>query len=131
MRQIVILSMLPLLAGCGLPPAVAIASYAVDGVLLAATGKTTKDHALSVAMQQDCNMLHVIAGESICQDYEPTQRAAMAMASSGPGEEALTTTSDGRIIRVAAQPTPSLDGGLIAAAPRAGQAAAGDAAAAH
>lgn len=104
MRALTIVAAAALLSGCGLPPAVAIASYAVDGVLLAATGKTSKDHALSVAMQQDCNFFHVIEGEEICQDYEPTRRAAWALASMPANEAHLVTVSDGRVIRVAANP---------------------------
>lgn len=42
------------LAGCGLPPAVMIASYAVDGISYVATGKSVTDHALSAFAQQDC-----------------------------------------------------------------------------
>ena len=104
MRHLWVLAVMMALAGCGLPPAVAIASYAFDGVLLVATGKTSKDHALSLAMQQDCNMLRVVSGAEICRDYEPTDRAARALATMGAGEEHLVTVADGRVIRVAADP---------------------------
>ncbi len=49
-----------LLAGCGLPPAIVIASYAIDGVSYIATGKSVTDHALSAATQQDCAMHRLI-----------------------------------------------------------------------
>src|SRR5690606_35631822 len=96
-----------------------IASYAVDGALLVATGKTSKDHALSLAMQQDCSFFHIVQGEDICQDYEPTRRAAWALAAMPPNEEHLLTVRDGRVIRVAADPDarqPATDGVAIASA---------------
>lgn len=49
-----------LLAGCGLPPAVVIASYAIDGVSYLTTGKSVTDHALSAVAQQDCALHRVI-----------------------------------------------------------------------
>lgn len=49
-----------LLAGCGLPPAVVIASYAIDGVSYVTTGKSMTDHALSAATRQDCAMHRLI-----------------------------------------------------------------------
>lgn len=104
MRHLYILAAMMALSGCGLPPAVAIASYALDGALLAATGKTSKDHALSVAMQQDCSMLRIVSGNEICRDYEPTDRAARALAVMEASEEHLVTVADGRVIRVAADP---------------------------
>jgi len=102
MRHFSILAATVLLSGCGIPPVVAIASYAVDGALLVATGKTSKDHALSLAMQQDCNMLRILSGNQICHDYEPTDRARWALAAMPASEEHLVTVRDGRVIRVAA-----------------------------
>jgi hypothetical protein len=104
MRHVSILAAAMLLSGCGIPPVVAIASYAVDGALLVATGKTSKDHALSLAMQQDCNMLRIVVGDQICHDYEPTNRARWALAAMPANEEHLVTVRDGRVIRVAASP---------------------------
>jgi len=63
-----------LLGGCGLPPAVVIASYASDGVSYIATGKSVTDHGLSAAVGRDCALLRVIKGKPICKD-EPAQRA--------------------------------------------------------
>ena len=114
MKRIAIIMLLPLLGGCGIPPAVAIASYALDGGLLIATGKTSKDHVLSAAMQQDCNMFRVVSGTPVCQDYEPTHRAAWAMQTMAPNEEHFTTTSDGRVIRVAAGNRETVDMPVVA-----------------
>jgi len=63
-----------LLAGCGLPPAVVIASYASDGVSYIATGKSVTDHGLSAAIGRDCALFRIVKGKPICGD-EPTQRA--------------------------------------------------------
>jgi hypothetical protein len=55
------------MSGCGLPPAVAIGSYAADGVSYLATGKTVTDHGLSAAMDQDCAVIgHLVAGKPVC-----------------------------------------------------------------
>lgn len=114
MKKIAIVMLLPLLTGCGIPPAITIASYALDGGLLLATGKTTKDHALSAAMQQDCNLFRVVSGTPVCQDYEPTARAAWALQTMEPNEEYLTTVPDGRVIRVAADVQENLDAPVVA-----------------
>ena len=39
---------------------------AVDGTSYITTGKSTKDHALSFAMNQDCAMYRIVKGEKIC-----------------------------------------------------------------
>lgn len=63
-----------LLSGCGLPPAVMIASYAADGVSYVATGKSVSDHGISKVTGRDCALWRIIKGEAVCKD-EPTQRA--------------------------------------------------------
>lgn len=63
-----------LLSGCGLPPAVMIASYAADGVSYVATGKSVSDHGISEVTGRDCAVFRIIKGESVCKDT-PTQRA--------------------------------------------------------
>jgi SPOR domain len=63
-----------LLSGCGLPPAVVIASYAADGVSYIGTGKSVTDHGISAAVGRDCALFRVVRGKPICED-EPTQRA--------------------------------------------------------
>ena len=105
MKQVVVVASLALLSGCGLPPAISIASYAIDGAVLAASGKTPSDHAISAAAEQDCSLLRAVVFEDICQDYEPTPEAATALETMPDNEEFLMTTSDGRVIRVAAETT--------------------------
>lgn len=56
------------LSGCAIPPMITVASFAADGVLLAATGKSKTDHGLSLATGQDCSTFRVLAREDVCQD---------------------------------------------------------------
>ena len=54
------------------PPAVQVAAqadqvkFAADGVALVGSGKTVTDHAISIAMGQDCQLAHVLAGNPVC-----------------------------------------------------------------
>ena len=57
------------LTGCALPPAIAIASYAADGMLLLTSGKTSSDHLLSMAEKRDCAVWRVVKNEPVCQDF--------------------------------------------------------------
>ncbi len=107
MRKIVAVVTPVLLAGCGIPPAVSVGSYVVDGVVMATTGKNMRDHALSTAAQQDCNMFHVVEGGNICQDYEPNDRVRIGLLGLEDNERVFTTTSDGRAILVAADGPPT------------------------
>jgi len=70
MKKLCILVVPLFLAGCGLPPAFAIASYAIDGILLLTKGKTSTDLAISMVAQQDCAMWRIVQGKEICTDYE-------------------------------------------------------------
>ena len=54
------------LSGCLLPPAVMVGAYVADGVVLLASGKTAKDHALSSVTQQDCALFRIVQGRDIC-----------------------------------------------------------------
>ncbi len=58
------------LAGCALPPALAIVSYAGDAVLMVASDKTSTDHLLSMAEKKDCAMWRVIKGQPICHEWK-------------------------------------------------------------
>jgi hypothetical protein len=70
MRHILALSAAFLLAGCAIPPAVTIASLAVDGVSYFTTGKSTTDHALSAVASEDCALMRVIQEKAICTPDE-------------------------------------------------------------
>lgn len=56
------------LSGCivALPPAVQMASLALDGVSYLATGKSVTDHAISTVTAQDCAMLRMLKGDNVC-----------------------------------------------------------------
>jgi hypothetical protein len=56
-----------LLGGCGLPPALSAASWALDGISYLATGKSVTDHAISEVAQQDCALFRVVQGRELCQ----------------------------------------------------------------
>lgn len=115
MRHLAVIAVALVVTGCGIPPAITIASYAIDGVALVASGKTVKDHALSAAIGQDCAMFRVVTGAPVCTDYEPNPAAAAALARMPDSEEMLAATADGRVIRVAAA-RPALDTPVLVAA---------------
>lgn len=64
-----------LLGGCGLPPAVVVAGYAADVGSFVATGKTTTDHGVSWAMDEDCALLRVLDEGRVCQPHVTYQYA--------------------------------------------------------
>lgn len=59
-----------ILSGCGLPPTLVIASYALDGASLLSTGKSVSDHALSAAVEKDCAIWRVVSDDDVCRDYD-------------------------------------------------------------
>ncbi len=71
--------LLPLfVAGCGLPPAVTIASFAIDAISLAVSEKTVADHAISQIAQKDCAMWRGFTGDELCIDEDSTFAVAAA-----------------------------------------------------
>lgn len=71
MRKSLALIGLPLLlGGCGLPPALTAASWALDGVSYLVSGKSVTDHAISEVAAQDCALFRVVQGREFCEDYE-------------------------------------------------------------
>ena len=71
--------LLPLfVAACGLPPAVTIASFAVDAISLAVSEKTVADHALSQIAQNDCAIWRRLTGDQLCIDEDGTFAVAAA-----------------------------------------------------
>ena len=66
------LLLLPLLAaGCAVPPAVTVASFAADGVSYVATGKSVTDHGISAATGHDCALLRpVLDDKPVCDTTE-------------------------------------------------------------
>jgi len=71
-----------LLSGCAIPPALSIASYAIDAISYAATGKSISDHGISMAAGRDCATWRLIKGENPCKG-EPTEIANPAPVDEG------------------------------------------------
>ena len=70
MARILVLALPLFVSGCFLPVHLTIASLVVNGFSVAATGKSTADHALSAVSSQDCAMLRVAKSEAICRANE-------------------------------------------------------------
>lgn len=66
--------LLVVLSGC-IPPGLTVASYAVDGVSYAGTGKSLTDHMLSDMAGRDCATWRVIKSRPICKDFTPGELA--------------------------------------------------------
>ncbi|MEX0921236.1 MAG: hypothetical protein WD489_04355 [Rhodovibrionaceae bacterium] len=85
------------LGGCVLPPAISIASLALDIGSYAATGKSASDHVLSGVVGEDCRMLGVLEGE-ICREEREFETAVASLEPLRPLPEeapaALTPTAD-------------------------------------
>ncbi|MGE0154107.1 MAG: SPOR domain-containing protein [Reyranellaceae bacterium] len=69
LRRFLLLAVFGPLAGCALPPALVVASYAADGMLLVTSGKTSTDHMLSMVEKRDCAVWRVVKNGEICQDF--------------------------------------------------------------
>ncbi len=87
MIRIVAIAAVPLLLGGCLPLPVTIASSAISGISYLTTGKTSTDHVLSAAVEQDCALARSIFGKPLCQEAEPeTLASARAVVSHHPGD---------------------------------------------
>ena len=78
MRAFFLIGICAILSGCTISPSTAV-SFAVGSVSYFLTGKTTTDHALSLVMQEDCELVRVIDGE-ICADEKDYENATMVAA---------------------------------------------------
>lgn len=74
MRFILLGTLAVFLAGCALPPAVVIGSYAADGLSYLITGKSVSDHALSEVVGEDCATWRIVKLENPCREYEDDQQ---------------------------------------------------------
>ena len=68
LREGLVVSLGLLVGGCFLP-AYQIASWTATGVSYMLSGKSVGDHALSLALNQDCATWRVLQGKEICVDY--------------------------------------------------------------
>lgn len=75
-RNLALIGLPLLLGGCGLPPALSAASWALDGISYLASGKSVTDHAISEVAQQDCALFRVVQGGELCQAEEDETQVA-------------------------------------------------------
>lgn len=68
LRALAVVGMASWLGACAVPPAVSVASYVGDGILLLSTGKSSTDIGLSLATGRDCAAFRLLTDEHICQD---------------------------------------------------------------
>jgi len=87
MRLVAILLVPFLLAGCAVPPALTLASFAADGISYLATGKSTTDHALSAIASEDCALMRAVKEEPICV---PERQVLISMSEPKPPADART-----------------------------------------
>jgi len=99
------------LSGCGIPPAITIASYVINGMSYAATGKSVSDHGISAIAGRDCATWRVIKGENPCKG-DPTERADPAPIEDGQ-QATLPTGEPAPMVASAGPASP-----LPAATPR-------------
>jgi hypothetical protein len=62
------------LAGCGVFESVTMASYAVNGISYASTGKSVMDHAASYGTGKDCALLRAARDEEMCRGRDTTKQ---------------------------------------------------------
>lgn len=125
-----------LVSGCAIPPALTVASYVGDGILMLATGKSSNDHALSLFIGKDCATMRVLEEKDICFDpvlanAEPMpaevlrdEAAAQRQLAAVGNDDAQRQAQAGRAMDAAFQPLASGErlyggsrsGGLVLAA---------------
>ena len=89
-------ALIPVLAslcGCAIPPALTIASLAVNAMSYAATGKSITDHGLSAMVGEDCALWRVVADRKICQENQ-AEPAGPAVAKAAPDLPQLASLAD-------------------------------------
>ncbi len=110
MRRFVPLMAVTLLGGCGaIPPAIGLASYALDGVSLLASGRTVSDHALSYAARQDCKLFRAAQNLEVCTDWgSHPQVAAARPVRTGHDRDGGVSPSEQWIGVASLQPMPTI-----------------------
>ncbi len=96
MRRVWLTSLLVLLGGCAVPPAIQVASLVAEGFSYVATGKSVTDHGISMVAGEDCAVFRAVKDEAICRE-EGQDSAAMAFAPAGEEEDLAdhATAEDG------------------------------------
>ena len=78
MRIIIALGLVGLLTGCvTIPPAITLASWALDGLSFVVSGKTVSDHAISSIAEEDCSVLRVLQNKPVCHAYADGERPVL------------------------------------------------------
>ena len=77
--------------GCAVPIPVRVASWAIDGIVMATTKKSVPEHGISLIAQKDCSFLRGVTKQQFCIDY-PDQGTLVAAADGGT--PALERTND-------------------------------------
>lgn len=91
-----------MLSGCGVPPAVTVATTVADGFTNAVSGKGMTDHALSAVTTSDCALIRALDSREICTGYAGEEVPMVLMMSAtgvsswsgGPGTTAGGETAD-------------------------------------
>lgn len=115
---------LPLfIAGCGLPPAIEVVYYGLQGVSLATSGRSVGDHAISAMLEKDCAVFRLVKGEAICREPEEDEvpvsvtiapalkedaSASQVVADTDDPESGEKTESAERTIASAVSPDPMM-----------------------
>ena len=108
MRVIWVWALPLLLVGCGLPPALQIASLLIDGASYVATGKSPSDHAISAVAEKDCALWRAVKRADICRDY-PAEEPGTMVAENAAGDsetgsleapKAMTTVPESAAVAV-------------------------------
>lgn len=88
MKRIIAIAAVPLMLGGCLPLPVTIASTAISGISYLTTGKSSTDHVISAAVEQDCALTRPIIGEAVCKDIDPNSSEASerVVVSAYPGD---------------------------------------------
>ncbi|GHD49530.1 hypothetical protein GCM10017083_21900 [Thalassobaculum fulvum] len=71
MKRKLAVALLPLALGGCLPLPITIASTAFSGISYLTTGKSTSDHVLSAAMEEDCALTRPVFGDPVCREVGP------------------------------------------------------------
>ncbi|MFT5540094.1 MAG: hypothetical protein ACI82H_001620 [Alphaproteobacteria bacterium] len=100
------LALVGILTGCA-SPVIMIASQMVGGVSYLATGKSTTDHALSGALDEDCALHRLIEGAAVCK-AKPVDPAGDIQTASLAG--APVTLPDGAFERLSEELTEDREG---------------------
>ena len=135
MRWFVVAFLPLILSGCFLPTPISLATFGLDAVSYAVSGKTVTDHGISLAMGQDCALIGLLEGE-VCDDqpaYELADASAILEPLPTSQQIALATSSDPQVYASARRAAAALgeawttDGDVLVAdlgaiAPDAGEA---------